>query len=577
MSNKKSSLFPLLIIITIAIGLYLSTLKNGFVYDDESTIVNNTFIKSYDNLPLLFDKTAYFRGSGEISYRPVVTFTYFIDYSIYGLKPWGYHLTNVFLHAVNGILLYIFLNLFITPYSSCRTSPAFIISLLFLTHPVLTETVNCISYREDLLAFMFFMTTISLYLRVKKTEVSGRRPLDRVFLYLLSCLAYILALLSKEMAVTVPLIIYCYEWFYSDKKEFGLRTLLLNGLNVGYVLITVGYIYLRFYLFQNPIEANLPHWGINTRIATVPLLLVNYLKLSIFPISLSADYIIPPITFIASIVFLKTFIFVFIFFTTIYNVRETNKTLAFGLLFFCIILIPIYNIIPITNPFAERYLYLPMAGLVITLGAIIDALFKLRSGKFKHIFLILCAVIIGLFCLITLNRNRAWRDNFTIWSDTIKKQPNSAMAHYNLGFCYLSKEKLDEAMLHFQAAIRVNKYHSDAHNSLGVIYLKKKQFDKAKEEFTEAIGWHPNEALYYKNLGRAYVGLGQPVDAIREFQAALVINPDYVDAHYNIGRVYLEMGFKDKALLEFERVLKLKPDHAETRQILKGIKVALPL
>ena len=107
----KRHVFPILLIVAGSIALYANTLQNGFVYDDEETIVNNTLIWSLDNLPLLFNKTAYFGRSGEMSYRPVVTFTYFVDYALYGLKPWGYHLTNVLLHAVNGVLLYIFLSL----------------------------------------------------------------------------------------------------------------------------------------------------------------------------------------------------------------------------------------------------------------------------------------------------------------------------------------------------------------------------------------------------------------------------------------------------------------------------------
>src|SRR3989338_9083171 len=161
-TTKNHHLLSISFILIIAIAIYSNTLKNGFVHDDEFTIVNNTLIKNFSNISKLFTKE-YFSTSGEMSYRPVVTFTYFLDYAIYGIKPWGYHLTNLLLHAMNGVILYIFLTLLITHHSSLIT----LISLLFITHPVLTEAVNAISFREDLLCFLFFISALILYISLK--------------------------------------------------------------------------------------------------------------------------------------------------------------------------------------------------------------------------------------------------------------------------------------------------------------------------------------------------------------------------------------------------------------------------
>src|SRR3989338_8464062 len=142
--TKSYHLISISLILLISIAIYSNTLKNGFVYDDEFTIVNNTLIKNFSNISKLFTKE-YFTTSAEMSYRPVVTFTYFIDHALYGLKPWGYHLTNLLLHAANGVLLYSFLILLFK--QSFLNSPAtgnFLlnnpplpITLLFVTHPVL--------------------------------------------------------------------------------------------------------------------------------------------------------------------------------------------------------------------------------------------------------------------------------------------------------------------------------------------------------------------------------------------------------------------------------------------------------
>src|SRR3989338_5659146 len=164
--TKSYHLISISLILLISIAIYSNTLKNGFVYDDEFTIVNNTLIKNFSNISKLFTKE-YFTTSAEMSYRPVVTFTYFIDYSLYGIKPWGYHLTNLILHAMNGVILYIFLTLFIQPSQSSifkLLSPPLLISLLFITHPVLTEAVNAISFREVGLCFLFFISALILYI-----------------------------------------------------------------------------------------------------------------------------------------------------------------------------------------------------------------------------------------------------------------------------------------------------------------------------------------------------------------------------------------------------------------------------
>src|SRR3990170_6294448 len=143
--TKSYHLISISLILIISIAIYSNTLKNGFVYDDEFTIVNNTLIKNFSNISKLFTKE-YFTTSAEMSYRPVVTFTYFIDYSLYGIKPWGYHLTNLILHAMNGVILYTFLTLLFKPSQSSIFNLQLLISLLFATHPVLTEAVNAISF-----------------------------------------------------------------------------------------------------------------------------------------------------------------------------------------------------------------------------------------------------------------------------------------------------------------------------------------------------------------------------------------------------------------------------------------------
>lgn len=540
--------FPaILLITTVSLFLYANTLKNGFLLDDHDTILNSTIIKDIHNLPNLLS-IDYFKFSGEMTYRPFVTFTYFFDYGLFGLKPWGYHLTNMLLHAINGALLYVFLTLLMqrsvtTPQASefkLITNKPFLISLLFVTDPILTEAVNAISFREDLLVFLFYIATLTLYLTIKKEAVHGVKP-TILILYLLSCALYFLALFSKEMAVTLPLTVYCYEWVYSDKKT-NLRSLLFNPFNIGYIVITLIYGYIRFYFFYNPdpLTAVLtPPWNLNDRLFTLPWLLLNHLKVIAFPVSLSTDHIIHPIKSIYSASFIMPIIALALLPCAVFVSRKNRKEVIFGTLFFVITLIPVYNIIPIVMPFAERYLYLPSVGFIIVRGSFIYRLYEAIGPKTnkRHYVCILFLFILCLYSSMTVMRNTVWNNDYSFWSDAVRKMPKSARAHHNIGTVYADQGNLDEAIREFKTALRLN----------------------------------PFDPRYRTNLAIAYVGQGKLDKALLEFQNVIRIAPNDPESYYNLGIIYLNVGSRDKAKEEFERALKLNPDYRRAQQALKSI------
>ncbi|MBI5678840.1 MAG: hypothetical protein HZC52_10230, partial [Planctomycetes bacterium] len=204
------------IIIFISILLYLNTLRNTFVYDDAYVISENYFIKYLGNLPKLFTKD-YLPLSGELSYRPIVTLTYFFDYAIWRLNPLGYHLTNVILHTVNVFLFYLFMKTI-----SRNSSLSILATLLFLSHPLLTETVNAVCYREDILASIFFLLSFIYFGKIlvpfRKEGVPAQQTSTRfVLYYTVSCGSYCLALFSKEMAITLPVLLVIFALLFSSQ------------------------------------------------------------------------------------------------------------------------------------------------------------------------------------------------------------------------------------------------------------------------------------------------------------------------------------------------------------------------
>lgn len=605
--NRLIHLLLSLFIVIFSIAIYSNTLKNGFVYDDNEIIVKNALIKNLDNLPKLLDKN-YFDLSGEMSYRPFVTFTYFIDYKLYGLKQWGFHLTNVLLHAINGVILYVFIVLITRGTSAINLTSKvkpLLLSLLFIAHPVLTEAVNGISFREDLLAFLFYMTALNLYLMLRTSQIFCSK-FKILIIYFLSCLTYSLALLSKEMSATLPMIAYCYESVYSNKKEK--YSTHLNRCILGYAVITLAYIYLRFYYFQNVKETYFTAWSPFERFCSISWLLFNYLKLSLFPVSLSADYVIEPVRSLLSTLFILPFILLILLATIAFLIKENERLSTFGILFFITTLIPVFNIVPIANPLAERYLYLPIVGFIVAAGSIFYRILKALTSKYKTrgIHLMMSIIILSIFCIGVVKRNEIWRNDDTLWTATVKKIPNSDRAHQNLGLAYLNLNRFDEAKHELETAIRLNPSDSISHNNMGRVYYKKGLIKEAMQEFNISLSLNrnnpdsynmrgiinieqgdfekgilqfqialrlkPSDADILTNLGIAYYRTKQFDKAIQQYQNAIKLVPEQITAHYNLGNVYLTKGLKDKAQEEFEITLRLQADYLPARQALESLK-----
>lgn len=538
--------FPILLIATISIAIYANTLKNGFVFDDEATIVNNTLIKNLNNLPKLFEKKEYFARSGELSYRPVVTFTYFLDYSLHGLKPWGYHLTNLLLHTINGVLIYLFLTLmqkhserhYPTLQGKSNKIPTIItnlpllLSLLFVTHPVLTETVNAISFREDLLVLLFYMSTLNIYLKIR--VATDNKYLTSIW-YFFSCLLYIFSLLSKEMAISLPLIVFCYEWIYADKKN-KISPLMINPYLLGYISIAFFYSYLRFFYFYNLRESPIQPWSITGRLLTEPWLILDYIKLTLLPVSLSSDYRLVQVSALSFPSFFLPIALTCIVF--ILFVGKFNKGITFGTLFFVIALMPVYNIIPLSHPFAERYLYLPTVGFILVLGEIIYNVFQSRHLNLKAQYLcaiISIAIMFFSFSSLVIKRNRIWENEYSLWLDIIKKQPNNDMAHTLLGFAYCQKGLEDKAMQEYKIALKLNPVNAHAYNNIGFLYYKAGLMTEAIDAYKMAIKLNPKEPHFHCNLGYAYVQIARFEEAIEEYELALKLKPDFYDAKIKLG------------------------------------------
>lgn len=571
---------PYSILAAISVVVFLNTLSNTFVYDDSATVVNNNLIKNWKNLHSIFS-FHYFILSGELSYRPVVTLSYFADYFLWGLNPAGFHLTNILLQTANTVLFYVF----VKQVTKANTA-AFISTLLFATHPILTETVNSISYREDLLAALFFLIAFVLFLKIDEKSLTR----GKFFAYYAGSLfACFLSLFSKETAVAFPVLLVLFNVF-SATPASPLRSMIkrVKGVSIGYFLVTGFYLFIRFVLFRHVyIRLDQTQQGLFVMLKVI----ASYIKLLFFPFNLNADYVVPPVNagipaFIISVLLVITTVILLI------RLCQSNEQHGFFLSWFFVTLLPVLNIIPIGNIMAERYLYIPIMGFSGVIGMLVQN-YTLK----KNLATMCLGTVIVVFGITSVHRNGIWRDELTLWCSTVNREPNSARAHhnlgvvhslkgfydyaefeykktleikprdaeshYNMGNAYERKGMFDAAIKEYQEALRYNPVYADAYNNLGGIYKNKRHIDRAIELYKKATQCNPFNPYYYNNLGLAYRENKLYKEAIADLRKALQINSGISTTHNNLGNTYREMGNFGEALTEFKTALKLDPANAD--------------
>ena len=534
-------LFPLIISITSFLT-YLNAVTNQFAYDDFTVIVNNSFIKDFKYFPALFNQN-YFDISKELSYRPLVTLSYFIDNAIWQHTPLGFHLTNLLIHTLNTTLIFFFI-LKITH----NIKLAIISCLLFTSHPILTESVNSAGFREDLLCTTFFITSLLLY---GKLHTSKRKNI----FYIITLITYCLSLLSKELAISLPLIIFVMD-ILLPQSEIKLKTRILKYYS-GFVLVSVIYISTRLFFLRSGIEnITYPGNSIAINILTMSKVIASYVKLLFFPVTLNPDYHVTLESSLISQTFLLSLASLICITIIIYKLFRKQKNTAFPILWVFITLVPVMNIVPIGNIMAERYLYLPSIGFCIFLGIVILKIQRSLANNYRYISIICLLTLLLFYFSSTIKHNRKWYDDMTLWTYTISNTSCGFTTHNNIGKEYLKKGFIDKAIDEFNIAItkasEVRYAYPIAHYNLGIAYDEKGMYDASIQEYRNALRIDPKNADTHNNLAITLFKNGHVTAAIEELNKAITLNPNDSRYHFNLAKIYNEINMFEKARIEQE-------------------------
>ena len=578
--------------------VYVRTFQNGFIWDDGTYICKNTHIHL---LNLAFLKWAFlgFHKAEVGNWIPLTMVSYAVDYAIWGANPLGYHLANIILHSLNAFIVVVLSIRLIeaweetgaSSFGSGRTQggkeyhtfpggkgkliAGGAAGLLFGLHPLHVESVAWASERKDVLCGLFFLLSILWYLkyalrlREKNEAALGKNPRFFTRQYLFSLGLFSLALMSKPMAVSLPLVLLVLDWFpfarifsfksfktaFTEKLPFialsaGSSALTLMAQKKGGAITSFGRLPFPGRALVAAKSLILYLWKM-----VFPLHLVPYYPYPKNPSLLSPSYFLPIVLVIAITVF------------CLFKAKKQGFWLAcWG--YFIITLLPVIGIVQAGGQsMADRYAYLPSLGPFLALGIAAAWAWRkagsLKQGRTLKAAGLSAALLAALsMSYLTFAQIGIWQNNIVFWNYVIKKESRkTSNAYYNLGLAFKNAGQTGGAISNFSKAIALNPDFPDAYNNRAVTFDEMGQEDKAIDDLNAAISMDPAQYLAHFNLGEILARMGRPGPAMAELDKAIELNPSYAGAYNDRGLVFQIMGKFDNALNDFNKSLILDPNN----------------
>jgi hypothetical protein len=565
-----------ILIFSFTVLVYLPTLNNGFVWDDIQYVIENKRIRSL-NVPALGVMFTTFHVG---NWHPLTWISHAIDYKLWGLDPTGHHLTNIILHGFNALVAFLLiLKVVMLAQASNAGTPlprpwwnakvqslltAGVAALLFSLHPLRVESVAWVSERKDLLCALFFLSSTAAYLNYVLSQTFFKRSI-----WFVNCLVFfMLALMSKPMAVTFPLVVLLLDIYPLNRFRFSLKNAKALLFEKIPFLVLSSAASITVILAQNYGRSvrTLEEMPIDIRLLNAMKTPIFYLKKTIIPHELVPFYPFPVHVMWWDLPYLiSAILIVAITGLTIWMIRKGNYLFFTAWAYYLITLLPVLGLLQVGGQSAaDRYTYLPSLSIFILVGAGISWSVNWCIVAKKKVALggvilggVLCFVFLGR---LTVNQISVWKDSERLWSCVANAFPypqSDPLVHFNLGNAFAGNDKLDKAIPEYKKTLLLSPGHIRAHNNLGRAYAVQGNYDEAIIEFKRALVINPRHVRARNNLGAAYLQKGEFDKAIMEIKRALEIRPNNVAAHNNIAFAYYSQGKYKLALAHFDRVISL--------------------
>jgi tetratricopeptide (TPR) repeat protein len=589
----------LAVIVWIAFG---QALGHEFVgYDDPRYVVQNTWVTNGVTPGGIKWALTHVHAS---NWHPLTTISHMLDCQLYGLQPWGHHLTNILLHATAAILLFLALRKL-----TGALWPSLLVAAVFAVHPLRVESVAWVSERKDVLSGVFFMLTLWAYARYSR----GNGP--PTFWYIMVVVLFALGLMCKPTLVTVPFVLLLLDYWPLCRRQpcsslgrgitrYTWPWLVIEKLPL-FVLSAASCV-ATLLAQKQALDASLkPPLG--ERVGNALVSYAIYLGQMIWPAHLAVLYPYPEGNLKVPHVILALLLLLIVS-TAFFLWRRKYPFLLTGWLWYLGMLVPMIGIVQVGSQVrADRYTYLPQIGLYLLVAWGAMELFH----QWRRSRVILAGAGLLIITALTTRsyfQTSYWQDTETLWKHAtattsnnyiattnlaealfqsgrfdeaiaecqkaLKIKPDFAAAHVDLGAALVENQRggdgarrqngaVDEAIVHYRRALQIKPDFAQAHSDLGTALLLKGQVDEAIAHYQKALEIDPNFAEARYSLGNAFLAEGEYSESIAAYEAAVRIRPDYFEAHYNLGRVLATIGKTREALDEFNEALRVGGNSAK--------------
>ena len=558
----KDLALPSAVIVLAALFVYIPAMQADFIWDDNLLLTNFPLMHSGDALGVFWSPSAAMEQSVPDFY-PLTWTTLWLEYRLWDDSATGYHVTNVAMHALGAVLVWLVLRRLAVP-------GAFLAGLIFAVHPVNVASVAWVVERKNTLSIIFYLLTIIGYLKFEDTS--------RQRWYALSLVMFAAALLSKTSVVTTPAVLLLCVWWRRNRiawKDLA-RTapfFLLAGLCA---YMTVRFQNANVIQGEEIRQANehgpwrlalagtAPWFYIYKALLPLHLLMI-YPRWNINPYSV-VSYL-PGAAILACLAFLW-----------IQRRKRWAKAILFALAYFLVTLFPVlgfFDMYYMTHSLvADHWQYVSIIAVIALVAAGATRLADMAGKPGRKAAVAAACVVLAVLSVLTWNLGLVYKDQITLWEYNLAINPNAWMGQYNLGTTYgeralASQDKQEADRLlhlaaeHLEIAIRLKPTYSPAFNNLGITQMHSQRFEEAVSNYRKSIERDPKNPNAYSNMGIVLTKLGKDDESIGYFQRAMAIAPQFVDPVFQMGMVLARGGRTEEAIGYLNRTIAMQPRHYE--------------
>lgn len=544
-----------------AVLVYVNALDNPFVYDDHDTILRNPSLADLGNLRFVL---------GYSLFRPIVNLSYALDHAVWGLRPFGFHATNVLLHAINVILLWRVAADAVEDrgrLAAARPLPSWcplLAAVLWAVHPLMSEAVGYVSGRSEVLCATWFLAALIAFRRALLAPRLARgdpelsRKVGRTRTWLAAgWLAFLLALGSKEIAAMLPFVLIAWDALLvagdgSERRRRALRVhlpLVAAVFAAGAVRVAT-LLHAEAPVLRSPIENAL----------TQTIVILRYVRLILWPAGQSLSHEVRHVSSVDDPVALASVATIAVALVAAWRWRRREPLLLFGALWFLLVLAPSSSVVALREGMAEHRVYLASAGLLLTIVALAATILPARRERLTVGGRAIVSAVVVLLSVLTVGRNGVWADPVTLWAEAAERAPSSWQPHYSLGDALRERGRCAEAIGAYETAVRLAPAYRDAFNNLGICLAEVGRPADARAAFQRALEIDPRFARAHTNLGNVAILARDAEEARRQFLLALDRDPGNIPARRQLAALY-EQAFADpaRALEQCREIARIAP------------------